>query len=352
MTKKTIILLANEHVNTHQAWLKSLNIFAKDLYNIKVVNLTKNDWFEKCSTDNIVGFIAQPPGVTSIFKQLFDERLMIISKFSNNIVYPNIDEVLIYENKRYLSYYLKALNIPHPNTSVFYNKKEAEAFMRNTVFPIVAKINIGASGNGIRIIKTLDEGLSYINIAFEEGVASKTGPKLNKGSILLKIKKVIKDPTFLMKRLKLYKSISQDKQKGFVLFQEFISHSFEWRCVRIGDSFFAHKKNVVKGKASGTLDKGYETPPIKLMNFIKDISDKNNLQTVAIDVFENPNGKGYLVNEIQTVFGQSDTFQMKVDGVIGRYIYKNEWCFEEGDFNSNSSYDLKVKHFLNILNRK
>ena len=61
-------------------------------------------------------------------------------------------------------------------------------------------------------------------------------------------------------------------QKEFVILQQFIKHDYEWRVVRIGNSFFAHKKLLHGDKASGSLLKGYENPPITLFDFVKKIT--------------------------------------------------------------------------------
>lgn len=345
-----IALLNNEHLNTSRQWVASLN--KNESISFDIIDLTSKDWLLECSSKSYDLFIANPSGTTSIFKQLYDERILILSKYSITPIYPSVDEILIYENKRYLSYFLTINKIPHPLTKVFYNKDEAIAFSQETDYPVVAKINIGAAGNGVNIFDTSKEVQKYITAAFSSsGVGAKVGPKLKKGNLFKRLLKAITNPQFVKSRLSLYKSISEDKQRGFVIFQKYIRHDFEWRCVRIGESFFAHKKLIKDNKASGSLEKGYENPPLKLMNFIREISEEHGLTSVAIDVFENPTGEGYLVNEIQTIFGQSDNYQMEVDGKIGRYIYNNGWQFEEGDFNTNESYDLRLEHALTLLKK-
>lgn len=52
-----------------------------------------------------------------------------------------------------LNYYLGAINIPHPQTYVFYNKNEALEYLNNSKYPIVMKSSIGASGTGVFICK-------------------------------------------------------------------------------------------------------------------------------------------------------------------------------------------------------
>ncbi len=62
----------------------------------------------------------------------------------------------------------------------------------------------------------------------------------------------------------------------------------------------------------------------------------------------------YLINEMQCIFGQSDPYQMLVNGKPGRYVFKDgKWIFEEGMFNRNESYNLRVEFVLSQLkNRK
>ncbi len=53
---------------------------------------------------------------------------------------------------------------------------------------------------------------------------------------------------------------------------------------------------------------------------------------------------------MQCMFGQSDPYQMLVDGKMGRYVFDNgQWCFEEGDFNTNESFDLRVRYIIDFI---
>ncbi len=125
-------------------------------------------------------------------------------------------------------------------------------------------------------------------------------------------------------------------------------HEYEWRCVRIGDSYFAHKKIARNNKSSGTLIKGYDPVPKVLLDFIRDVTSKTGLSSVAIDLFEINNQ--FLVNEIQCFFGQSDPYQMLVDSKPGRYRFiSGDWVFEEGDFASNECFDLRLEHALELV---
>ena len=117
---------------------------------------------------------------------------------------------------------------------------------------------------------------------------------------------------------------------------------------KIGESYFAHKKIKTGEMASGSKGIDYVNPPFELLDFLKEICDKNNFQSVAIDIFEHPQ-RGYLVNEIQTIFGHVQTHILEVNGKPGRYLHQNnQWIFEEGNFNTNESYDLRLETALKL----
>jgi len=350
--KYKIAILRNESPNDHLLWVKSCDK-RKDQIDYDIIDITSNDWLSVLTNKDYDLYLTRPPGLVSIFKQLYDERIWIIEQILGKKIYPSFQEDLLYENKRLLSYWLKAFSLPHPATDVFYFKEEALEHINKTNYPFVAKTNIGASGIGVKIIRDKSEAEKYIkNIFSLKGQKKKTGPKIFKGNPIQKIKKVLTQDGFLKNRISEYKSMADDKQKGFLIFQEFVQHEFEWRCVIIGESYFAHKKLVTKGKASGTLQKSYDSPPLELFIFLKKLKEKTGISSAAIDLFEQADQK-YLINEIQCFFGHSDPFQMKVDNEIGRYRYiNNSWVFEEGDFNTNESYDLRLEHALEMLNSK
>lgn len=346
--KYRICILSNEGILDHEQWEKSINK-TKSIEYYDIVDLTANDWFEKLKQKEYDLFLMRPSGRTELFKRLYDERTLLISQYIQTPFYPTLNEVLLYENKRYLSEWLKINQIPHPETHVFFHKTEAQRFINdNSLFPIIAKTNIGASGKGIQFLHDKNEALDYLNKAFSYGIQPQTGPKLKKGSLIKKIKKIIFQRGFLMQRFKEYLPSTLNSQFHYVIFQKHIAHEFEWRVVRIGDSFFAHKKIKKQGKASGSLLKEYDEVPQKLLDFAKAITTTHNLTSVAIDIFEQD--EDYLINEIQSFFGQSDPYQMLVNGKPGRYIFKNnKWEFEEGMFNTNESYDIRLEHALSTI---
>lgn len=349
--KYNLAILTNEQPDDHYLWVAACEERKKEL-NYTIVNLTSSDWLEKIKAEKFDYLLTKPSGLTSMFKQLYDERLSILVNELKILAFPTLGEVLIYENKRYFSFWLDAHDMPHPDTGVFYHRKEAVDFINRTNFPVVGKLNIGASGHGVEILKDIQAAREYIGEIFTKGKTSRTGPNISKGNLFKRVVNKLKNPSEIVNRLKVYNAIASDRQKGYVILQEFIPHNFEWRVVRIGDSFFAHKKLLKKDKASGSLLKGYINPPLKLLDFVKEITDRFEFYSQAVDIFETNEGH-YLVNEMQCIFGQSDPYQMLVNGKPGRYVnIKGKWIFEEGIFNRKESYDLRLQYVLSQLNKR
>ncbi|MDG1350977.1 MAG: hypothetical protein P8P80_07790 [Crocinitomicaceae bacterium] len=340
----SIVILRNELPDSSKKW--ELACDRKNL-SYTTIDLTSHNWFEQIRNAKPSLLLLKPSGLTAPYKELYDERIRVLVEECNLPCYPSVKSVLLYENKRFLSFWLKSNDIDHPETFVFYKKQEASHFANNNEdFPIVAKTNIGASGSGVTILKSKNDLELYIYNTFSGmGAMKRRGPNLKKGGLLKRGFKLLLNPKKLKSKIEVYEARAADIQKNFILLQEFIPHDYEWRVVRIGKSFFAHKKLIKDDKTSGSLEKSYENPPVELFEFVRNLTDTHDLDSVSIDLFYH-NGI-YLVNEIQCIFGQSDSFQMKVNETIGRYTFlKNNWVFEAGDFNTNESYDLRLSHAL------
>ncbi|MCC5918094.1 MAG: hypothetical protein JJU02_12300 [Cryomorphaceae bacterium] len=340
-------ILKNEFDKGYQNWENALS---KMHIKYDVIDLTSNNWFKEINKQNYTGYLTCPPGRESHYKILYDERIYIIDKVLNKFVYPNFEEISIHENKKYLSYWLQAKDLPHPCTYVFYNIDEAKQFVLSSSLPIVGKFNIGESGSGVEIIKDKTNLEKYVEKMIVQGDRQRGwGPNLKMGGYTSRILNVIKNPSIIKNRLGRYMKAFSEKQKGFVILQDYVDHSFEWRIVKIGDSYFGHQKLKMGDKASGTKGINFTPPSANLLDFVKKVCDDNNFNSMAVDLFEDGKG-GYLINEMQCIFGHVQEYICEVNGRPGRFVYNaGRWDFEEGLFNSNLSYDLRIKNVLSLL---
>jgi len=293
-----------------------------------ILDLLDNHWIENIKAAKVDGILVRVKGNFQEHKALFDERLRII-RFDLGIpIYPSYNEMFLYENKRMYAYWLKAKGFPHAYTHVFYEKVKAKQFLQQAKYPLVFKTNGGASSSGVTIIENKRKATHYVNRVF--GI----NPYLSFGKIPWTRKWGIPIPKIGM------------AQKHYVIMQDYIPIKWEWRIIKIGDSYFGHQK-LLKGKfASGSDRVGWVEPPKELLFMIKEVCEVGKFDSMAMDVLESIDGK-YYINELQSLFGSFLPYQMKINDVPGRFIFiNNNFVFEAGEFNACNSNILRVKDFI------
>lgn len=342
-----VAILRNERADSGENWLLACQ---KRGIAADVIDLTSINALDEIMAKEYDMFLLRPPGISEKYKSIYDERVYHIERLLGRPVFPSFFECFIYENKRCLAQFLQLKSIAHPKTWVVCDYPEALDLVRNVKLPVVAKTSIGAASSGVKIFKQRDSLHKYIKVAFKgRGIRKRFGPNKQVGNPQSWLKKAISDPEFLKRRLIQYLRAYSETQKGYVILQEYIQHDFEWRVVKIGESFFAYKKYKVGDKASGAKNLGYDNPPLELLDWVRWIAEENGIKTAAFDIFENHGN--FLINEIQTIFGHKMDHILEVDGKPGRYRYQNgDWVFEEGMFNSNESYDLRLEVALKLYN--
>ncbi|UYO99180.1 hypothetical protein OF820_08850 [Oceanotoga sp. DSM 15011] len=301
----------------------------------EIIDIISNDWIDNILKSNCDGFLVRPSFAKDVWKRMYDEKLYFISHVLKKPIYPDYYSLFIYENKKNMAYFLKLNDIPHPKTWIFYDKEEALNFVEKyDKYPLVFKPNIGSGALGIKFMNK-NQAKKIINKIFTKWKFFNFGyTKWYKTKFIFSV------------------PIMDDKQYNFVIFQEKLDVKWEWRIIRIGESFFGHQK-LANGKFhSGSGKVGWVKPPEELLNLVKRITDENGFRSMDIDIFETLDNKFY-VNELQAIFGSYDNSQMYIDGKPGRYLFKDdEWIFEEGYFNQNGSFNLRVEDFLKILNNQ
>lgn len=318
--------------NYHKYYIRaceSLNV------NYEIVDIISSDWLQNVQDSDCDGFLCRPPSKFQERKSMFDERLYIIYYMLKRLIYPSYNELYLYENKRMTSYWLDLNNFPKAETWIFYRKSDFKKFIKEyNDFPIVIKSNIGSTAKGVSIIHSKKQANSIANKAF--GLIK---PKLARGYTSITTGKIIP----LLSR--------GSRERHFVIVQKFEEIKWEWRIVKIDDSYFGHKKLMRGYFASGTHLKDWGKPPDELLFLVKNICEKGDFLSMSADILETKDGR-YLVNELQSLFGQPVKDLMLIDDKPGRFVYKdNKFVFEEGHFNQHNSYLLRVKHFIKIINQ-
>ncbi len=298
------------------------------------IDIFAPDWIDRVKNCGCDGILLRPPCDLQERKTIFDERMYYINKVMGIPTYPEFDELYIYENKRNMAAWLELHGYPHAKTSVFVRKSDALDYLQSCEYPIVIKSNIGYGAKRVLIVKSRREA---------KKIARKTFGYFHHAIALGWY------PFSTFKKLTLPIPHFGKAQKHFLIVQDFKKIVWEWRIIKIGNSYFGHKK-LLKGEfASGSKLVGWERPPEKLLHMVRELTEKGGFRSMAMDVFETAEGE-YYINELQSLFGSYINSQMYIDGTPGRFVYNNEkFEFEEGEFNRHGSYLLRVQHFLEIL---
>ena len=301
----------------HKFWISA----CKELgVSYEIIYLSNSDWMDKLLNAKCDALLVWSDITTQTIKTMQDERLLVIAKELKIKVYPEIDSLLLYENKRLQHYWLKANQFPVIPTKVFYDENEIEGFLSSTKLPIVMKSNLGASASGVYIFKTRAEALK-------------------------------KSREFMRKGYKLKGDATRPRQQGGLYVQEYLPGLKEWRMVRIGNSYFGHGKDMKGQFHSGSGKANWDVPPTRLFELLFDITERGGFSSMDVDIFEDENGNLY-VNELQALFGNSIAKeQLKMDGTPGRMLrdHNGDFHFEAGDFCRNHLCNLRLEHVIKSL---
>lgn len=301
-------------MNYHKFWIAACRELK---VSFQIIYLEKNDWLEQVQESNCQTLLVWPDVSDDASKTMQDERLRILDKELNKTIYPSLNAIWLYENKRVQHYWLKSHGFKTPETWVFYRLDEVLSFLQKACYPLVFKSNLGASASGVYIVKNKKEALKKASI-------------------------------FLQKGYKVKGEKGIPRQVGSLYIQEFLPNVKEWRMVRIGDSYFGHGKDMEGQFHSGSGKANWDMPSKQAFDLLYEVTEKGGFTSMDVDIFEDSQGNLY-VNELQTVFGTSIAKeQLKIDGIPGRMLRNDqgEFLFEAGDFCQNHLCNLRLKYIL------
>ena len=285
----------------------------------RLIDIAGDRWIDTVQSSGCDAFLAWPTNLSSVVKKLFDERLRILVEDMGKLLFPSLKALWLYESKARQSQWLTAHRVRHPRTWVFAGREEALDFACRAELPLVFKTDLGSAAAGVEIVRTRRRAEQLVRICFGRGyLAHRHDPR--------------------------------DPHWGTVIFQHYIPNAREWRTIRIGDSYFGHRKLIRGDFHSGSHLAGWERPPDRLLDLLHGVTEMGPFLSMDADVFEAADGV-YYVNELQSVFGSVDPAQMYVDGRPGRFVRSQSgaWRFEQGYFCRNGSCNLRVLAVLSLL---
>lgn len=289
----------------------------------EALDILESDWMQRVAGSGCDAFVARPYVLDRIGKSAYDVRLRIMEEDMGLTLFPSAKSLWLYESKWRNAEWLAANGVPQPRTRIFFEREEAENFFESADLPVVFKTDVGSESLGVVVVKSRHQGIRLIKKCFGRGyLAERQEPR--------------------------------DRQWGYVIFQDYVPAVREWRVVRIGNSFFGHRKGIKDGFFSGSKIIEYDDPPRELLDFCRLFLDKGSFDNMAVDVLEDDNGN-YCVIEMHAYFGCNHPDVMEVNGRPGRYLFqpgKDAYEFEEGHFNRNASCNLRLEWFIHKLGER
>lgn len=289
----------------------------------RIFSILNPELYKELKEPGCDGLMVMPDHRDYFTRNLFHEAVQVITSECDLPIYPSLAELNFYEAKRTLANYMVINDIPHPNTSIFYDLPTAVAFLEKARYPLVFKTHIGASSSGVEILYNKKSAMKLASRLFNKYYLQKGDPE--------------------------YRSMDW----GYMLLQEFIVDVKEHRVIKIGNSWFGYQKWKEEHQEfmSGSGVQKWTPPSSQLLDFCNKLAVKYNFTTLAFDIFEDQEGR-FLVNEMQTRFGSYDPSEMYVNGKPGRYFRKGtSWEFEEGFFNVHGSMFLIIADFIDNVQK-
>ena len=207
-------------------------------------------------------------------------------------VFPNFKTGWHFDDKVAQKYLLEAFNVSLVPSFVFYEKKEALNWAKETSYPKVFKLKGGAGATNVKLIKNKKYAITLINKAFGKGFSQfdrinnlkERFNKFRKGQdTLLGVLKGIARLFIITDFAKL-----QSPEKGYIYFQEFMpNNDSDIRVIVIGKKAFAIKRmvreNDFRASGSGNIIYNPETIDKKILKYAFDINEKAGFQCAAYD---------------------------------------------------------------------
>lgn len=264
------------------------------------------------------------------------KRILFALEHAGIKVFPDFKTGWHFDDKVAQKYLLEAIDAPLVPSYVFYDKKSATDWAKNTTYPKVFKLTGGAGAANVSLVRTNTEAVKLINKAFGKGFSqfNRFGNlkeryrkwRSGKDSLFGVVKGVgrIFIPTEYAKM--------QAREKGYVYFQEFIENDgYDVRVVVIGSRAVALKRLVRENdfRASGSGNLVFENENIDktIINHAFKLARKMKSQSLAVDFIKRNSDNKIFVVEVSYGFPMNNF----LEGSSGYWDSEMNW--HEGKFN-------------------
>lgn len=255
----------------------------------KIVNCYDSDIINQLSDcDALMWHIIHKDSRDSLFAKQLINAVQLLGKK----VFPDYWTSWHFDDKLAQKYLFEAINAPLAPMYVFYDKRSAKEWIKNTNFPKVFKTRNGSGSENVQLVKSKKKANLIVRKAFGRGFKHYEGwNNLNERIRKYRIGKVsLWEVTKGIIRLfypTKYARIT-GREKGYVIFQDFIpDNDHDIRIIVVGDKAFGIKRMIRKNdfRASGSGFVLYEKENFKddTVRLSFEMAKKINSQCAAFD---------------------------------------------------------------------
>lgn len=219
-------------------------------------------------------------------------------------VFPDFKTAWHFDDKVAQKYLLEAIDVPLVRSYVFYDKKEASDWVKQTSYPKVFKLKGGAGATNVKLVRTQKQALKLVSRAFGKGF-----PQFNRlGNFEERYYRYKCGQDTLLGVVKGFGRLfiatnfskQQSPEKNYIYFQEFIPNDgFDIRVIVIGEKAFAIKRLVrpddFRASGSGRIIYTPENINRKCLAMAFDTNKRIGSQCIAYDFVLNSNDQPMII---------------------------------------------------------
>lgn len=262
----------------------------------KIVNAFDNDIIEQVKDCNAFMWHHHHAHFKDV---LTAKRILFALEQAGIKVFPNFNTGWHFDDKVAQKYLLEAIGAPLVPSYVFYDKREALEWAKETTYPKVWKLKGGAGAANVKLVKSQNDAQRYIKKAFGKGFSQFDGfggfkervrkYKQGQDSLIGVAKGFVRMfiPTDFAKQ--------HGRDRGYIYFQEFIpKNRFDIRVIIVDGKAFAIKRMVRENdfRASGSGNIIYDKDQIddRCISISFKANNKIKSQSIAFDyIFDKDN---------------------------------------------------------------
>lgn len=228
-------------------------------------------------------------------------HVLTAAEYAGLAVFPDHATRWHFDDKLAQKYLLEALNAPLVPTAVFYERDAALAWLKQSTFPLVAKLRRGAGSFNVRLLRNYRQAARYCERLFGRGVSAVPGYLTD---IRTKVRKAIalKDWSAVWPRASHYWTVmyagrrSVPRERGYVLFQEFEpGNQYDIRIAVVGRRAWGFTRDVRPHdfRASGSGAIVYDRSRISMdcVRTALGVARAIHAQSMAFDFVRAPDGR-------------------------------------------------------------